>query len=65
VGVLVPCYNKDAAIADAVPAFRSELPDSVVYVYDNNSTDTITDMLSGYRAFSRRFVKSFPVLSAR
>ncbi len=24
---------------------------------------TFTDMLSGYRAFSRRFVKSFPVLS--
>ena len=24
----------------------------------------VTDMLSGYRAFSRRFVKSFPVLSA-
>ncbi len=26
--------------------------------------DRITDMLSGYRAFSRRFVKSFPALSA-
>src|SRR5690606_10774802 len=26
--------------------------------------DRITDMLSGYRVFSRRFVKSFPALSA-
>jgi hypothetical protein len=26
--------------------------------------DSITDMLSGYRAFSRRFVKSFPALAA-
>ena len=26
--------------------------------------DRITDMLSGYRAFSRRFVKSFPALAA-
>jgi hypothetical protein len=25
--------------------------------------DRITDMLSGYRAFSRRFVKSFPALA--
>jgi hypothetical protein len=26
--------------------------------------DRVTDMLSGYRAFSRRFVKSFPALSS-
>ena len=26
--------------------------------------DRFTDMLSGYRAFSRRFVKSFPALAA-
>ena len=26
--------------------------------------DRITDMLSGYRVFSRRFVKSFPALAA-
>ena len=26
--------------------------------------DRMTDMLSGYRVFSRRFVKSFPALSA-
>jgi len=36
VAVLVPCYNEEAAMADAVGAFRSELPDLVVYVYDNN-----------------------------
>jgi hypothetical protein len=65
VRVAVPCYKKEAAIADVVRAFRPELLDSVVYVYDNNSTDTATDRLSGCRAFSRRFVKSFPVLSAR
>jgi hypothetical protein len=26
--------------------------------------DRITDMLSGYRAFSRRFVKSYPALAS-
>jgi glycosyltransferase involved in cell wall biosynthesis len=39
VAVLVPCYNEEAAVADVVKAFRSELPDAVVYVYDNNSSD--------------------------
>ena len=29
------------------------------------SATTFTDILSGYRVFSRRFVKSFPVLSRR
>jgi glycosyltransferase involved in cell wall biosynthesis len=162
VAVLVPCFNEQGAIAKVVADFRGALPDAVLYVYDNNSTDgtvavaeeagavvrhetyqgkghvvrrmfndveadvyvlvdgdatydaasvgamvtklvderldmvvatrvdrdpaafrpghrlgnrlltgfvahvfgrSITDMLSGYRVFSRRFVKSFPVLS--
>jgi glycosyltransferase involved in cell wall biosynthesis len=39
VAVLVPCYNEERAIAKVVADFRSALPDAVVYVYDNNSTD--------------------------
>ncbi len=35
------------------------LTSSVAYLFGN----AFTDMLSGYRVFSRRFVKSFPVLS--
>src|SRR5512133_278219 len=163
VAVLIPCYNESVAIGRVVADFRKALPESCVYVYDNNSTDgtaeaartagallgretaqgkghvvrrmfadvdadvyvlvdgdatyeaasapgmvarllegqldmvvgcraetgqdvfrrghrcgnallslsvgflfrqRVTDMLSGYRVFSRRFVKSFPVLSA-
>ena len=37
--VLLPCYNEEAAIGDTVAAFRAALPDAVVYVYDNNSSD--------------------------
>lgn len=37
--VLVPCYNEEAAIGSVVRDFRAALPDAVVYVYDNNSTD--------------------------
>jgi glycosyltransferase involved in cell wall biosynthesis len=39
VAVLVPCYNEEAAIAKVVADFRAALPESIVYVYDNNSRD--------------------------
>jgi len=39
VAVLIPCYNEEAAIGKTVADFRSALPDALIYVYDNNSTD--------------------------
>ena len=39
IAVLLPCYNEAAAIAQTVAHFRAALPDAVVYVYDNNSSD--------------------------
>ena len=39
IAVILPCYNEVAAIADVVAAFQKHLPDAVVYVYDNNSSD--------------------------
>ena len=39
VAVLVPCYNEERAVAKVVADFRAALPEAVVYVYDNNSTD--------------------------
>ena len=39
VAVLIPCYNEAVAIGQVVRDFRAALPDSVVYVYDNNSSD--------------------------
>jgi glycosyltransferase involved in cell wall biosynthesis len=39
VAVLVPCYNEAQAIAKVVRDFRAALPEAVVYVYDNNSSD--------------------------
>jgi len=39
VAVLIPCYNEDAAIGRTVADFRAALPNAVIYVYDNNSTD--------------------------
>lgn len=39
VAVLIPCFNEEAAISNVVAGFKSALPDAVIYVYDNNSTD--------------------------
>tara|TARA_B100000427_G_scaffold307735_1_gene295446 strand:+ start:1034 stop:1969 length:936 start_codon:yes stop_codon:yes gene_type:complete len=40
VAVLIPCLNEELTIADVVKDFRSALPDSKVYVYDNASNDS-------------------------
>ncbi|MCU0560086.1 MAG: glycosyltransferase [Desulfobacterales bacterium] len=37
--VILPCYNEAAAIGDVVRAFRTALPEALIYVYDNNSRD--------------------------
>jgi len=39
IAVLIPCYNEERTIAKVVSDFRKALPDAVIYVYDNNSTD--------------------------
>ena len=43
VAVLVPCLNEEAAIARVVSDFRAALPDALVFVYDNASTDRTTE----------------------
>jgi len=52
--VLVPCYNEEAAIARVVADFRACLPDAVVYVYDNNSTDRTVEVARAAGAVVRR-----------
>ena len=39
VAVLIPCYNEAQTIEKVVRDFRAALPESRIYVYDNNSTD--------------------------
>lgn len=39
VAVLIPCHNEGACIASVVSDFKKSLPDAMVFVYDNNSTD--------------------------
>ena len=39
IAVLIPCYNEEKTIEKVVADARRELPEAVIYVYDNNSTD--------------------------
>lgn len=39
IAVLIPCYNESSTIEKVVKDFKAALPDAVIYVYDNNSTD--------------------------
>ncbi|WP_419686090.1 glycosyltransferase family 2 protein [Photobacterium rosenbergii] len=39
IAVLLPCYNEEGAVGKTIKAFHKVLPYSIVYVYDNNSTD--------------------------
>ena len=39
IAVLIPCYNEEQTVAKVVKDAKTALPEAVVYVYDNNSTD--------------------------
>ena len=39
IAVLIPCYNESLTVQKVVRDWKAALPDAVIYVYDNNSTD--------------------------
>ncbi|MBQ9613135.1 MAG: glycosyltransferase [Lachnospiraceae bacterium] len=39
IAVLIPCYNEEKTIGKVVADAKRALPEAVIYVYDNNSTD--------------------------
>ena len=45
VAVLIPCFNEAKTIGSVIAGFKEVLPEAVVYVYDNNSSDG-TDRLA-------------------
>ena len=44
IAVLIPCYNEAATIGTVVKDYREALPQAVVYVYDNNSSDETAEI---------------------
>lgn len=39
IAVLIPCYNEEKTVEKVVLDFKAVLPEAVIYVYDNNSSD--------------------------
>ena len=46
IAVLIPCYNEEVTIGKVVADFQQSLPDAVIYVYDNNSSDRTAQIAS-------------------
>ena len=44
IAVLIPCYNEAQTIERVVKEFKQELPEAIIYVYDNNSKDGTDDI---------------------
>lgn len=54
IAVLIPCYNEAPTIGKVVADFRRVLPEAVIYVYDNNSTDGTGEIAQAAGALVRR-----------
>jgi|SRR4051794_39692765 glycosyltransferase involved in cell wall biosynthesis len=66
IAILIPCYNEELTIAKVVRDFRAQLPDSDIYVFDNNSTDRTAECAQAAGAqisHERRQGKGFVVQS--
>ena len=44
IAVLIPCYNEERTIGKVIADARKVLPEAVIYVYDNNSTDKTVEI---------------------
>ena len=44
VAVLIPCYNEEKTIEKVVKDFKNSLPEAMIYVYDNNSSDKTAEL---------------------
>jgi len=53
IAVLIPCYNEEKTIAKVVADAKSALPEAVIYVYDNNSTDRTVELATNAGAIIR------------
>ncbi|MCX4784404.1 glycosyltransferase family 2 protein [Streptomyces sp. NBC_01264] len=40
IACVIPCHNEEAAVGNVVRDLRAALPEAVIYVYDNASTDS-------------------------
>lgn len=44
IAVLIPCYNESKTIGKVINDLKKSVPEAVIYVYDNNSTDDTAEI---------------------
>lgn len=44
IAVLIPCYNEEKTIGKVIADVKANIPEAVIYVYDNNSTDRTSEI---------------------
>ncbi len=54
IAVLIPCYNEESTIVSVVNDFKNTLPEAVIYVYDNASTDNTSKVAKSAGAIVRK-----------
>ena len=54
IAVLIPCYNEAFTVASVTRKFATALPGSIVYVFDNNSTDETAVVASNAGAIVKK-----------
>lgn len=53
IAVLIPCCNEGQTIGEVVASYQEMLPEAVIYVYDNNSTDKTVEAARAAGAYVR------------
>lgn len=51
--MLIPCYNEEKTVGKVVDDFKKALPEAVIYVYNNNSTDRTAELAESRGAVVR------------
>ena len=44
IAVVIPCYNEEQTIVEVIRDFQKYLPESQIFVFDNNSTDRTAEL---------------------
>lgn len=53
IAILIPCHNESTTIQQVIADFKASLPDAVIYVYDNQSTDNTAELAQAAGAIVR------------
>lgn len=54
IAVLIPCYNEEKTIGKVIADVKANIPEAVIYVYDNNSTDKTSEIAHEAGAIVRK-----------